>query len=189
MIWILKTDCKRCVSINQSSFISSCNITKTLAFSWLYIRRVWRYQRGNPYIEEEQTTQWTNAKHTHKTKDRVTRTPLKTGGELRWSGRVSSSGSTNGTRRVNLVTNPVISREWGKDWEVFATSWTYPWSFVTHIFHNGQPSHGGDCTIFEVMTIFHSKQNDILQEYLLFWHTMVRRRLLVMINVVQCTEL
>jgi hypothetical protein len=25
-----------------------------------YIRRVWRYQRGNhnPYIEEEQTTQW-----------------------------------------------------------------------------------------------------------------------------------
>jgi len=119
MIWILKTDCKRCVSINQSSFISSCNITKTLAFSWLYIRRVWRYQRGNPYIEEEQTTQWTNAKHTHKTKDRVTRTPLKTGGELRCSGRVSSSGSTNDIRRVNLVTNPVISCEWGKDWEVF----------------------------------------------------------------------
>jgi hypothetical protein len=23
---------------------------------------------------------------------------------------------------------------------------------VTHIFHNGQPSHGGDRTIFEVMT-------------------------------------
>jgi len=21
---------------------------------------------------------------------------------------------------------------------------TYPWSFVTQIFHNGQPSHGGD---------------------------------------------
>jgi hypothetical protein len=42
----------------------------------------------NPYIEEEQTTQWSNenvqkdkrrsTKHTHKTKDRVTRTPLKT---------------------------------------------------------------------------------------------------------------
>ena len=71
-----------------------------------------RYQRGNqnPYIEEEQTTQWPkdtngviririskrNRQHngqkykrkkndpqniTHKTKDRVTRTPLKTGGE------------------------------------------------------------------------------------------------------------
>ena len=44
-------------------------------------------------------------KHTHKTKDRVIRTPLKTGGELGCSGRVDTSG----TRRVNLVTNPVIS--------------------------------------------------------------------------------
>jgi len=52
-------------------------------------RRVGRYQRGNqnPYIKEEQTTQWPkeqvqkdkqrSTKHTHKTKDRVTRTPLK----------------------------------------------------------------------------------------------------------------
>jgi hypothetical protein len=58
------------------------------------VRRVWRYQRGNqnPYIEEEQTTQWPkekvqkekqrSTKHAHKTKDQVTRTPLKTGGEL-----------------------------------------------------------------------------------------------------------
>jgi len=64
------------------------------------LRRVWRYQRSNqnPYIEEEQTTQCpkekvqTNkqrsTKHTYKTKDRVTRTPLKTGGERRCSGRV-----------------------------------------------------------------------------------------------------
>jgi hypothetical protein len=52
----------------------------------------------NPYIEEEQTTQWPkekvqkdkqrSTKHAYKTKDRVTRTPLKTGGELRCSGRV-----------------------------------------------------------------------------------------------------
>jgi hypothetical protein len=27
---------------------------------------------------------------------------------------------------------------------VFTTSGTYPWSFVTQIFHNGQPSHDGD---------------------------------------------
>ena len=86
-------------------------------------RRVWRYQRGyqKPYIEE-QTTQWPkekgqkdkqrSTKHTYKTKDRVTRTPLKTGGELRYSGRVGSSCSTIGTRRVNLVTNPVISQSW-----------------------------------------------------------------------------
>ena len=68
----------------------------------------------NPYIEEEQTTQWPkekvqkdkqgSTKHTYTTKDRVTRTPLKTGGELRCSGMVSSSCSTSGTRRVNLVT-------------------------------------------------------------------------------------
>jgi hypothetical protein len=33
-------------------------------------------------------------KYTHKTTDRVTRTPLKAGGKLRYSGRVSSSCST-----------------------------------------------------------------------------------------------
>jgi hypothetical protein len=47
-------------------------------------------------------------------------------------------------RSVNLVINPVINREWVKYREVFTTSGTYPWSFVTQIFHNGQPSHGGD---------------------------------------------
>jgi hypothetical protein len=52
-----------------------------------------------------------STKHTYKTKDRVTRNPLKTGVELRCSGRVCSSCSTSGTRRVNLVTNPVISCE------------------------------------------------------------------------------
>ena len=109
------------------------------------IRRVWRYQMGNqnPYIEEEQTTQWPKekaqkdkqrpTKHTHKTKDWVTRTPLKTGDVLRCSERVSSSCSTGDTRRVNLVTNPLISHEWGKDRKVFTTSGTYPWSFVTQI--------------------------------------------------------
>jgi hypothetical protein len=56
-------------------------------------------------------------------------------------GRVSSSCSTSDTRRVNLVTNPVISHEWGKNREVLTKSGTYPWSFVTQIFHNGQPSH------------------------------------------------
>jgi hypothetical protein len=35
---------------------------------------------------KEQTTIY---KHTHKTKDRVTRTPLKTGGELRCPGRAT----------------------------------------------------------------------------------------------------
>jgi hypothetical protein len=80
----------------------------------------------------------------YKTKYRVIRTPLKTGGDLIWSGRVSSSCSTSGTRRVNLVTNPVISHEWVEDREVLTTSGTHPWSFVTQIVYNGQPSNDGD---------------------------------------------
>jgi len=35
---------------------------------------------------------------------------------------------------------------------VFATSGTYPWSFVTLIFQSGQPSHDVDRNMFEVMT-------------------------------------
>jgi hypothetical protein len=41
-------------------------------------------------------------KHSYKTKDRLTRTP-------------------SDTRRVYLVTNPVISHEWGKDRDVLST--------------------------------------------------------------------
>jgi hypothetical protein len=72
-------------------------------------------------MEEEKITQWSNekvqkdkqrsTKHIYKTKDRVARTPLKTGGELKCSGRVGSSYYTSDTRRVNLVSNPVISHE------------------------------------------------------------------------------
>jgi hypothetical protein len=47
--------------------------------------------------------------HAYKTKDRVTRTPLNTAGELNSFGRVRSSWSTGDTRRVNLITNPVIN--------------------------------------------------------------------------------
>ena len=65
-----------------------------LLYKLTLVRRAWRYQRGNqkPYIEEGQTTQWTkekvqkdkerSTKHTHKTKDRVTQTPLKPGVNL-----------------------------------------------------------------------------------------------------------
>ena len=47
------------------------------------------------------------------------------------SGRVGTSS----TPRVTLVTNPVISHERGKDREVLTSSGTYPWSFVTQIYH------------------------------------------------------
>ena len=35
---------------------------------------------------------------------------------------------------------------------MLTTSGTYPWSFISQIFHNGQPSHGGDQKTFKVMT-------------------------------------
>ena len=64
-------------------------------------------------IRDTLTTQWPkekvqkdkqrSTKHTYRTNDRVTRTPLNTGGELRCSGKVSNSCCTSGTRRVNLV--------------------------------------------------------------------------------------
>ena len=116
--------------------VSTCNSKMLWDLQLIFYRRVWRYQRGNqnPYIEEEQTTQWPkekvqegkqrSKKHTYKTKDRIPRTRLKTRDVLRCSGRVGSSRSTSDTRRVNLVTNPVRSHEWRKDREVFTTSGT-----------------------------------------------------------------
>ena len=74
---------------------------------------------------------------TQKTKDRATRTKLETEGELRCSGRVSSSCATCNTRRVTIVINPVISHEWGKDPIVIRTNGTFPWSVVSQILHNG----------------------------------------------------
>ena len=56
-----------------------------------FIQKSWKIPKGqsDPYIEEEQTTQWPkekvqkdkqrSTKHTYKTKDRATRTPLKQG--------------------------------------------------------------------------------------------------------------
>jgi hypothetical protein len=92
--------------------------------------------------EKVQRDKQRSKKHTYKTKDRVTQTPLRTGGEHRCSGRVGSSCCTSDTRRANIATYPVIGREWGKAREVLTTSGTYPWSCVTQIFHNGQPRHG-----------------------------------------------
>ena len=48
-----------------------------------------------------------------------------------------------------------MSHERGKDREVLTTSGTYQWSFVTYIFHNGQPVGGCDRKPFKVMTNVH----------------------------------
>ena len=102
-------------NILSTSEISFWSVLTSLLMAVLYNKKSLKIPKGgnqNPYIEE-QTTQWTkekvqkdkqrSTKHTLKTKDRVTRTPLTTGGELMCTGRVSSSCSTSCTRCVNLV--------------------------------------------------------------------------------------
>jgi hypothetical protein len=87
-------------------------------------RRAKRYQRGNQNPQFEKDWQHNgqkredkklSTKHAHKTKNRATRTPLKTKDELWSSWRVSSSCTTSGTGRVNLVINLVICHEWEKN--------------------------------------------------------------------------
>ena len=58
-----------------------------------------KYKRTHNYLQNI----------TYKTKDRVTRTPLKTGGELRWTGRVGISGSTSDTRQRFLCKSTHVS--------------------------------------------------------------------------------
>jgi hypothetical protein len=62
--------------------------------------RAKHYHKRN-VIHNGQKDKQRSTKHTYNTKDPVTPTPLKTGGELRCS--------TRDTRRVNLVTNPMMS--------------------------------------------------------------------------------
>jgi hypothetical protein len=53
--------------------------------------------------------------------------------DLGCSGTISSSCSTIGTRRITLVTNPVVIHEWGYGLIVITINRTYTWSFVTQI--------------------------------------------------------
>jgi hypothetical protein len=56
--------------------------------TWLTVMAQWPK-------EKVQKDKQRSIKHTYKTKDRVTRTPLKIGDELRCSGRVDSAYSTS----------------------------------------------------------------------------------------------
>ena len=97
--------------INISNKPGNCKL-----FLLCYFKKSLKTPKGQSesYIEEEQTTQWPkekvqkdkqqSTKHTYKTKDRVTRTPLKTGGELMCSGMVRSSCSTSDTRQYCNLT-------------------------------------------------------------------------------------
>jgi hypothetical protein len=85
------------------------------------LRKSKKHRKHNDQKKNYERTSNDLQKHTHKTKDRVKRTPLKPGDERRCS--------RSGTHRGNIVTNLVISHEPGEDSDVFSTSGTYPWSF------------------------------------------------------------
>ena len=109
--------------------------------------------KGVIRIRKSKNRQWPNekvqkdkqrpTKYTHNTKDRVTWTSLKTRSELRCFGRISSSCSTSDTRYANLVTNPVIGHEWGKDRKL-STRWVNEWLVVNAKWANWQLHHGED---------------------------------------------
>ena len=102
------------------------HVKQTLGMTAKRVIRICKLKDRQHNGQKKKDKQW-STKHAQKTKDRVTRTPIKTRDELRFSGKVSSSCSTSGTHRVNLVTNlvAVISHEWGK---VFTANGTYSWS-------------------------------------------------------------
>jgi hypothetical protein len=85
-----------------------------LIIDFFNLRRVWdtkgvirfrilKKNRQHNGKEKGQKDKQRSTKHTYKTQDRVTRTPLITEGELKCSERVNSSCSTSGIRRVNVV--------------------------------------------------------------------------------------
>ena len=134
--------------------VGYCNCDKLFLFCdclCVVVNRVWRY-KGVIKIRKSKKDRQHNGQKKKRQEDKQ-RFPIHYTENLRSSNtnstkirceiicsrRVGTSCSTSGTRRVTLVTNPIISG-------------TYPWSFVTHIFRNGQPSHGRDGKTLEVMT-------------------------------------
>ena len=86
-----------CIPKLRSSFFSEFEDTKGI----IRIRKS-KKNRHNGNKNKRRTNN-DQQSTTQKTKDRVTRTPLKTGGELRCSGRVGSSCSTSYNRRATLA--------------------------------------------------------------------------------------
>ena len=62
--------------------------------------RIRKSSKNRQHNGQKKKDKQRSTRHAHKTKDRVTQTPLKFGGELECSGLVGCD-----SRRVNLVTN------------------------------------------------------------------------------------
>ena len=132
------------------------------------IRRVWRYQRGNqnPQIIEGQKTQYPKKKG-QKDKQRPIlhhRENLRSSKTNPAKNRGWTQALRKGKHRSEFTParNPAISHEREKDRGVLTTIGTYPLSFVTQIFHNGQPSHCGTMT-----STFSCKQQPSIKEILI----------------------
>ena len=89
---------------HQGQLISKLEDTKGLT------RKSKNDKQYNSQMKRDKRTNSDLQNNTLKTKDRATRTPLKTGVDLRCFGRGSSSCSTCGTRRVTIFTNSCPSR-------------------------------------------------------------------------------
>ena len=112
--------------------------------SWNFIRKVWRYQ-----ISDDINRRTVNTMAKWKSPNGQTMICKTLHRKLNDFTRALESKDTHG--EVYLMQHYVIKFV-SYLWKVFTTSGTYPWSFVTHIFHSDQPSHGGDRKTFEVMT-------------------------------------
>jgi hypothetical protein len=90
---------------NELQFFFKEEFEDTKGVIRIHISKKNKQHNGQKKKDQQRST-----KHTHKTKDRVTLTPLKTGGELRCSGSVGSSWSTSDTRRVNLMNEEMTGK-------------------------------------------------------------------------------
>jgi hypothetical protein len=106
--WIVFPVCKVCTL--EDEFIT-CTIF--LLWSWQEIEKFDNTKRVIRICKSKKSRQHNGQKKKDK---RTNNDDLQ--GKLRCTGRVSNSCSTSGTRRVNLVTNLVISNKWGKAWNI-----------------------------------------------------------------------
>jgi hypothetical protein len=124
----------RCLSFCPFSF-GHCVVCPSLIYGFWWplsvFKLLWPKEKGQK--DKQRST-----KHTHKTKDRVTWTPLKTGTELRCSTRVRSSCSTSGPCRVTLVANPV------EFWKCFDSVVFYDFHFILSCLNLFVSSHSQD---------------------------------------------
>ena len=82
----------------------------------LTVRRGFSKWKSEPVTRNKDNTMHkrkkdNNLQNTMQTHDRVTRTPLKAGDDIRYTGRVNSSCSTSTTRHVTLGSHPVLVYE------------------------------------------------------------------------------